>query len=441
MLLKKKLKALVILLISGCLSAMAQESFSLTDLINMTLQENYQLQIMRNQKQMADNLNTIGNAGMLPTIGISSERTWDIQTSEANLYTGVTRIGENALNTGFNAMLAVDWTVFDGFSMFARRDRLGYLASLSELEMKYFLEQTIADLTIAYHLLIKERQLLDSYRQSKDVSVFRLELERRKLEAGSGNALLYQQALVDYNNDSILVIEQAMNIREQEIHINRIINRDPRIPFEPVNNQIDLHGVDPTEEVIEMALSNNRDLERTKLMEMLAESNTRIERGERYPQISLWSAYSYSSQTSQTGLIESAQSRGPRFGVSVRFNLYDGGRQTTNIRNALLEQESATLDIDDTNAHIESNIVRLAERYDAFLQQYSILLSSKEAAEQSLAIAREQLQSGAINGYEFRQTQLASLQVSNQLITLMYAMKVIETDIDRISGSLIDRVL
>lgn len=41
----------------------------------------------------------------------------------------------------------------------------------------------------------------------------------------------------------------------------------------------------------------------------------------------------------------------------------------------------------------------------------------------------------------FRHTQLASLQVNNQMIALMYAMKVIETDIDRISGSLIDRVL
>jgi outer membrane protein len=441
MLLKKKLKALVILLISGFLSATAQESFNLTDLINMTLQENYQLKIMRNQKQMADNLNTIGNAGMLPSIGISSDRTWDIQTSEANLYTGVTRIGDNALSTGFNAMLAVDWTVFDGFSMFARRDRLGYLASLSELEMKYFLEQTIADLTIAYNLLIRERQLLESYRQSKEVSAFRLELERRKLDIGSGNALLYQQALVDYNHDSILVIDQQMNIREQEIQINRIINRNPRLPFEPGNDQIDLNGVDPMEELVEMSITNNRELERTRLIEMLAEANTRIERGDRYPQISLWSAYSYSRQTSETGLIESAQSRGPRFGVRVRFNLYDGGRQTANIRNALLEQESATIDIDDTNSYIESNIVRLSTRYDSFVQQYRILLNSVEAAERSLMIASEQLQSGAINGYEFRQTQLASLQVKNQMITLMYAMKVIETDIDRISGTLIERVL
>lgn len=442
MLLKKKTEIFALILFIFSFSAFGQQDrYSLEELIDLTLQENYQLQIMRKQQQMAENLNTPGNAGMLPMVGIGSERSWEIQTSEANLFTGETRSGDNALSTLFNAMVEVDWIVFDGFSMFARRDRLGYLAQMSDLETRFFIEQTVSDLAKTYYSLVREKRLLETLEQFKEVSAYRLELEERKRAVGSGSALLYHQAVVDYNSDSALVVDQEMNMRDQEIQINRLINRNPRLALQPQSDAIDLQGIAPDGELIEMAEKNNRDLERAKLKEMLTEANYRIEKGERYPQVSLFGNYAFSHQTSELGIIESSQSRGAQFGIRVRFNLYDGGRQNTRIENVVLEKESADIYQKDTRVFIESELVRLISRYEAFLQQYRLLQESVEAADRSLSIAREQLQTGAINGYEFRQTQLAALQVENQLIDLKYAMRIIEIDVYRLSGELMERLL
>ncbi len=442
MLLKKKTEIFALILFIFSFSAFGQQDrYSLEELIDLTLQENYQLQIMRKQQQMAENLNTPGNAGMLPMVGIGSERSWEIQTSEANLFTGETRSGDNALSTLFNAMVEVDWMVFDGFSMFARRDRLGYLAQMSDLETRFFIEQTVSDLAKTYYSLVREKRLLETLEQFKEVSAYRLELEERKRAVGSGSALLYHQAVVDYNSDSALVVDQEMNMRDQEIQINRLINRNPRLALQPQSDAIDLQGIAPDGELIEMAEKNNRDLERAKLEEMLTEANYRIEKGERYPQVSLFGNYAFSHQTSELGIIESSQSRGAQFGIRVRFNLYDGGRQNTRIENVVLEKESADIYQKDTRVFIESELVRLISRYEAFLQQYRLLQESVEAADRSLSIAREQLQTGAINGYEFRQTQLAALQVENQLIDLKYAMRIIEIDVYRLSGELMERLL
>ena len=438
---KKAKHILLLLLLPGCLPIQAQESFSLHELVQIALEENYQLQIVRKQQQMAENMNTAGNAGMLPSVGISSERTWDIQTTEVNLYTGVTRTGENALNTGFNAMVAVDWTVFDGFSMFARRDRLGHLATLGALDTRYFVEQTIADLSRAYYQLVREQHLLASYRQLKEVSAFRLDLEQQKLRLGSGNALQVHQALIDFHADSALVIDQQMTIHDIQIQINRLINRNPRLPFSTADTLLALQGVATEEELIRLSVMNNQELERARLLEMLAEADHRMERGYRYPELSVFGSYGLSRQTSETGLIESAQSRGPRFGLRVRFSLYDGGRQTTRISNAMLEMESADIFEQDTRAVIEADIIRLTQRYDSYRQQYNLLQQSRDAAARSLTIASEQLQAGAINGIEFRQTQLAALQVDNQLIMLMHAMRTTEIDLYRISGQLINTIL
>ncbi|MGF1586796.1 MAG: TolC family protein [Bacteroidales bacterium] len=418
-----------------------QESYSLDDLVRLTLRENYQLQIMQKQQQIAENMNTPGNAGFLPSVGIESERNWVIQTSEANLFTGATRSGENVQSTWFNAFVELDWMIFDGFSMFARRDRLDHLASLGETETKYYIEQTISDLAKAYYSLIREQQLLESYRQSINISAFRLELEDRKRSVGAGSALLYHQAVVDFNADSSLIMDFETNIRDLEIQINRIINRNAKMSLQPMNESIDLHGLPVSDEIIETAFQNNKDLERVRLEEMLAEADYRIERGARYPNVSVFGNYSYTSQSNELGIIESARNHGIQFGVRVRFNLYDGGRLNTRLENVLLEQESVGIMREDTRSVIESELIRLTTRYDAYMQQYRLLRQSAEAAERSLIIAREQLQMGAINGFDFRQTQLASLQVENHLIELLYALKIIEIDIYRISGVLLDKVL
>jgi outer membrane protein len=437
----KKNNLITAILIFLCFPLTGQDIFPLEALINQALEENYQLQIIKNQKQMAENMNTPGNAGMLPSAGVSAERSWDIQSSEANLFTGETRSGDNAQSDRFNAMIEVDWTIFDGFNMFARRDRLEVLAKLGELDTKYYIEETVADLARAYYLLIREQGLLEVYRQSLEVSTFRFELEERKRNIGSGNALLYYQAMVDLNADSLRVVEQEMNIRDQQIQINRIINRSPRLPMNPLNDDIDLQGITAVDELIEMAVNNATDLERARLEEMLSEANLRIERGGRYPSIALFGDYSYSSQRSDLGIIESSKSHGTHFGIRVRFNLYDGGRQNTRIKNALLEQESSGILAEDVRAVIESELTRLTNRYDAYVQQQQLLTGNMDAAGRSLEIAREQFQAGAINGYEFRQTQLSALQVEDQLIHLKYAMRVIEIDIYRISGVLMEKLL
>ena len=433
-------KTLILLLILGPLKIAGQQSYSLQYLTELVLLENYQIRIVRNKQQMAENLNTPGNAGMLPTVGIASENSWDIQTSESRLYTGVTRIGDNAQSSRMNVVAELDWKVFDGLAMFARRDRLGYLANLGEINTKYYVEQTVADMAKAYYQLVREQQILDSYRQMQEVSRFRLEVETRKRDIGSGNALLYNQAILDFNSDSTMLLEQELRIREQQIQINRFINRAPELPLDPADKTIETKGIGSVQELTDLAVSSNRDLERARIEELLADADIRIERGNRYPHVSLFSNYALSYMTSETGIIESAQSRGAQFGVRVRFNLYDGGKQNIRVNNAILEQESSQIYTADVRAWLDSDFTRLTERYRSLEKQHQLLLQSVEAAEISLKIAREQLQSGAINGYEFRQTQLTSVKVQMQLTDLLFAMKVIETDVDRITGVLTEKL-
>ncbi|TVQ88678.1 MAG: TolC family protein [Bacteroidetes bacterium] len=414
----------------------AQRNYSLEELIRISLEQNYQLQIVRNQQQMAENQNTAGNAGMLPSVNAGAQRSWQILNTETNFFTGDSRSGSNALNTSLNAFIEMDWTVFDGFSMFARRDRLGYLAQLGELDTKYWIEQTVSDIAFTFYQLIREQLLLESYRQSLEISAFRLNLEDQKRRVGTGNALRYHLAVIDFNADSSLVSNQQMRIRDLQIQINRIVNFDPSQEIHPSIKNIDLQGLSNIDNLLEKALINNQELERAKLEEMIAEANLRIEKGNRYPQLSIFGGYSFNRQTSELGFVESSRNYGGDFGVRVRFNLYDGGRQNIRIRNSLLDQENSAIGIQDTRALLYSEISRFMNMYENYMSQYRLLQQSLESAGRTLEIARQQLETGTISGFDFRQTQLAALQVENQIINLKFSMKAIEIDIFRLTGEL-----
>ena len=111
---KTKIEIWLILILLGFPSiSTGQNTYSLDELIRISLEQNYQLRIVRNQQQMAENQNTAGNAGMLPQVNLGAQRSWQILDTETNFFTGESRSGSNALNTSLNAFIEMDWPVFD----------------------------------------------------------------------------------------------------------------------------------------------------------------------------------------------------------------------------------------------------------------------------------------------------------------------------------------
>ncbi len=419
----------------------AQQPYYLSELVVIALQENYQLQIVRNRERMAENLNTPGNAGMLPTVGVSANHNSDVMTTQSTLYTGMERVGTNALSTRTGAMAELNWTVFDGFSMFAHRDRLGLLAAISRSETRFYIEQTVSDLAHSYHLLVRELLLLETYQSISEVSALRVALERQKREIGSGNTLQFNQALLDFHTDSLRVLQQQQRVADQQYQINKILNRPSELLPLPVDTALVARGLQPVEQLLEMATRHNPYLEVARLEEMVSEAGSRIAMGGRYPHVDLFSNYQYNHQTSETGIIESATNRGAQFGIRIRFNLYDGGRQNTVVNNAAITRESAALHTTDLQVTLKNDLELLRLRHINLTRQLNLLLESRNAAEQTLSIAEEQFRTGAISGFEFRHTQLNILRLQQQLIDIQFALVSIETDIDRICGVLTENII
>ena len=136
----------LILLVFGTLS-FAQElpSLSLYDAISEGLDNNYSILLARNSEQVSSNNATHGNAGMLPSV-----------TLNGTVNKGISNHGNRSSN--LNTNVALDWTVFDGFAMFANYDRLNELQLMGQENLRASVQQTIASIMNVYFDIVSRQQ-------------------------------------------------------------------------------------------------------------------------------------------------------------------------------------------------------------------------------------------------------------------------------------------
>ena len=268
---------------------------SLQQCIQLTLKHHYGILIQKNKAQIAQNNNTYGNAGFLPSVDVLANHQQNINTSEQVFFTGETRFGEGAKNTFTNLQLVLNWTVFDGFKMFAEKSKLDALAQIGEWETRYQIEQTISDLILLYSQLQFEKQQLENLNKVLEISEYRLQLESKRKDVRSGNILAYQQALVDLQNDKITFLNQQQIVNDLSAQINTLMHQNPQNSLDidkPATVLVNFN----LDSVLVNIQSNNFYFKETQLQELVAEKDIAIAKALKYPTINLFSGYAYNNK-------------------------------------------------------------------------------------------------------------------------------------------------
>lgn len=411
---------------------------SLQELINNALQNNYQISIIKNEASIAENNNTLGNAGYLPSLNVNGGYSNSFNNTKQVFADGTVREGTGAKNTNLNASAILNWTVFNGFSVHAKRDQLSRLQELGESNSKFYIEQTVADIVTAYYQLVYENSLLNNYQQALEISAFRLKIAKKKQEIGNATIMDYGQAIVDYQTDSIRLLAQQNTIQSLTIELNRIVNNELEQSINTSTSDFEtkiLPGIDTLKQLIE---DNNSQLEQQRLQELIAETELRIIRANRYPTVNLYAGYQYTKTTAEVGFSNSNQTYGPTIGVNVSFNLFNGGNTNREIKNFKLYAENSTLEKVQVTKDVDANLLSSYYQYQSLMGQISLAQSNVEQMTKVYNTAQEQLKKGAINGYDFRLTQLSLLESQLKLTQLQFTLKAVEVNFNRMSGKILE---
>ena len=430
----KKLQ-LLSFLVCISFSGFAQELLTLKEAVSIALQNNYDIKISRNDLSIAKNNNNIGNAGMLPTLDATYINGGGIQNTRQTPATGPERVITGARSTNNSLGADLNWTVFDGFTMFANYNRLKELQKQGEVNARLTILNTVADVINAYYDVIRQQQLLVAADSAIDVSVLRTNIAKTKLELGRGSKLDVLTAQVDYNTDTSSYLQIKNFLQVAKIRLNQIMVRDISANFS-VADSIDVDRGILFSKQAEIAEQQNPDVQNAFINQRLASLNLKAVRGARYPAISLNSGYSRANSTSPTGFNQRFAANGFTYGVTASLNLFNGFLQRQNERNAKIEIETSKLNLGKTKLDVNCQLLSAYQNYATYLDLVKLEQRNVDIAKESSDITLAKYRLGSIAPLELREAQRNAIDAQNRFIEMQYQAKLAETILKEISGNI-----
>lgn len=432
---KKYIFQLLILICFGIFNSNAQEVLTLEDAVKIALENNYEIKISKNDLRIDQSNVAYGNAGMLPKLSANVVDNNSIQNTKQTRSDGTVTELDNAKNNSLTYGVGLDWTVFDGFKMFAKLDQLKTLQKLGEAELKLTIITKISDVNATYYDLVQQQQQLAALDSSIVISNQRLDLAQNRYTIGKASKLEVLNAQVDLNTDTTTLLRQKELYANTKTLLNQILARDPKTDFKVIEQiSVDTNLLLP--ELQSLAEKQNPILEAQILNKKVAELQLKQVKGDRYPVLRLNSAYNFSESESSLGFVTQSSARGLNYGFTATLNLFDGFAQNRNEKIAKIQIENSTIAIAQQTQALATTLTTSYQTYLTNLELSKLEAKNEAIAKQNLDITLEKFRIGTIATLEFRTAQLNYINAKVRNSNAQYQAKLSEIALKELAGNL-----
>lgn len=436
-------KTLLAIALSTTLPLVAQEVININDAIRKGLENNYDLKIVRNEQQISDNNNTIGNAGYLPTLGVSSGYNIRNNSSDNIPAVGGERTDVNTTGTqSLDASVNLNWTIFDGFKVQTNHKRLKELQSMGELNTRLSIENFIADISAEYYNLVQQTQYLKNLKQAVDLSRERLRIVEARYQIGSFSRLDLQQAKVDFNTDSSQLIQQYEVLHRSRIKLNELMgSHDIETLVSAADSTINVNRLLQKDILFDDMMQNNTTLLISEKNKTLSELELKSLQSQNYPYLRLNGSYGFTHYNYSNSNLDQQRNWGPSAGVTLGFNIFDGFNRKREQKNARIRINNQELIVDRQKLYLQSDFANMWVAYQNNIQLANLEKESLENAKLNYEIAMERYLLGDLSGILLREAQVSLLNAEQRLISAKYRTKMFEISLMQISGRINELVI
>lgn len=401
--LKKKIGLLFTLFLIQ--NAEAQDILTIEKAAALVLEHHFDIKLAQNDLAIAQINNTIGNAGMLPNITASINNNNSLFNTTQTQSDGNQKTLNGAKNSNLTYGVGLDWTLFDGMKMFAKREQLKVLEKQSASQLKVAIVSKMSELYQTYYGLIQQKQQLKALDTAWTVSKERLQLAQNRYTIGKASKLEVLNAQVDLNSDQSLILQQKQQIKESLIALNQLTNRPLEHVFE-IENDFNIQNLIEKNSLLEKALQQNPQLQTLILSKNAAEWQLKQAKASRYPVVKINTGYNFTHTEASLGFVTQSSGKGLVYGFSASVPVFNGNLQQRNEKLAQKAIENTNLTYEKQKLEIESQLSILFERFKTHLNLIDIEAKNVAIAKQNLDITLAKFKIGTISTMELRTAQL-----------------------------------
>lgn len=425
-----------------------QEKLTKEEALEIALEQNFGIKVSRNVTEIIKNNSGVLNSGYLPTVSILGGSNYTESDAEIAFPGQVdedgtpipNRIFEDQESQRFNAGVNLNYTLFDGLGRKFTYKRLKEQYALSELQLRETIEFTILQLYEVYFNIAQLTESKSIFQENLSISKERQKRAEIAFIHGQGNKLAVLNAQVDVTNDSINLIQIKQQLDNSKRDLNLLLNQPISQNFE-VDLNVDFVPYIQIESYLENASENNVELLKQKSNTQINSYDVKISQSGYLPTLGLVGSYGWNLNKSPAspffpGTNNTSFSVG--FGASLSWNLFDGGRTLTRVKNAKLTFENQDLLEQESKLSFNRDITNGIQNFKNTKEIFKIQKKQVETATYNFNRSQAQYKLGSITAIEFRQAQINLTNAQNQRTIAKYQAKLAELQLIQITGQLLN---
>jgi outer membrane protein len=430
-----KNKFIVLILLFAGIQLQAQDLLKLEDAVKIALENNYDIKLAANNLKIDETNSSAGNSGMLPNITANVVNNNSLQNITQTQSDGSQKSLDGAKNLSLNYGVSLDWTVFDGMKMFAKREQLKVLQKQGEAELKMTIFTKISDVYATYFDLVQQQKQLAALDTTIVISNERLNTAKNRYTIGKASKLEVLNAQVDLNTDTSLKLRQLEMYQNAKIKLNQILARDSKINFK-VTDEIILDKSIKINELQDISQKQNPQLQAQILEKNSADLQLKQVKAGRYPTVKINSGYNFSHTEASLGFVTQSQGRGLTYGFSASVPIFNGFYQSRNEKIAKIQVDNAAIQLQQLQTTLNAELETAFQSYQTNLQLTDVEKNNVDIAKQNLEITLSKFKIGTITPIEYRTAQSNYVAALVRLSNSEFQTKLNEITLKSLSGSL-----
>ena len=418
-------------------AASAQDIKLLTvdDAVSIAMKNNFDILVARNNADIARINNTLGNAGMLPSVFVNGTDNYSLSNVNQQLVNGTTIEKANGYSNTFNAAAALNWTLFDGTKMFITKNKLGQIEKLGEIQFRDQVQQSVYNVIVAYYTVVSQKQQLQSINEVMAYNIERVKILQKSFDAGLGRKTDLLQAKIDLNVNRELEINQKTVITNSKHSLNELLSRDPQTPFE-VADSIPLNYAPDAKDLMQKLYSFNTGVLSSQKEVDIAKLSLEEYKTIYLPRFTFNASYNFLQSNSDASQVLSNRSYGPQVGGSLVVPIYQAGNVLRQVKSARIQAASARIGLESTKLQVNTELQRALIDFEDQQQLLKLERENYALAKENLNISLERLRLGQTTALEVRQASESFGNCLARLVDFQFNLKVAETRLKQLVAGL-----
>lgn len=418
----------------------AQKILTVEAAIAAVLKNNYDIELLRNDSASYALDKSYANDAFLPRINSNTGLVFNNNDQLQKFTDGTKRERNGIRSNNVAGSVQLSWTVFNGHKMVTTKEKLNEFVKLGDLTIKNQVISSIAALMVKYYNIVHQKQQLKAVEEQMSINEERVKLADKKLSVGLGAKPELLQAKVDLNAQKSARLKQQTLIAQLKEQLNLLMNVASNSAYDVsdsilINNHILLqdmiNGLESSSPTLLIA-KKNIDISQLVLKERKAD---------RYPVVSLNSAYNY-SKTDNKAVVNPftplySRNNGFNYGLGISIPILNGLNTKRLIQQSQLDIAYLKLSYQSQQATIHSGIIIAYKEY--VMQQQALTLEEDNIllAKENVFISLERYRLGVSTYLELRETQKSLEDAYTRLLAARYNTKLAEIELLRLKGNLL----